>query len=255
MQQPLRKSTAPRVFFDEPVELTVKGSESALRGRALNLSTGGIFICTDVGLPEGCRVEVRFGVPGGGGVCVEATVLRSIALESESEPTGLALRFDSAAPEDRTLIESFVEQRLQPGAGEPVRLQLGELGYAITARACASFGNFVSVDADLGFLRLGSPVLLQSAESGAESTGAIRWVSIHVPPETGVPRINIGIELGAGPDPGAFDEELDPVCSAEFSEHSLAFDREVRAQVRGARPLRAGPRRRGVAPRRASAAS
>lgn len=234
----LRQTSAPRVFFDEPVDLQAKGSDAVVRGRALNLSVGGIYVCSNVSLPEGCHVDLAFALPGAGLIQAEATVLRTIAPEDEREPAGMALAFSAIDPAAASLVEHYVALQLGPRRGEPVRLLLGELSFPIAARTAASFEGFLSVDAELPFLRLGSPVVLQRPDAAA-GQGTIRWVSIHVVPETGVPRINIGIELDTRPgaadaddERSDYDEELDPVCSVEFSEHSHTLDRTVRAQRR-----------------------
>jgi len=234
MQETIRKNSSPRVFFDEPVEIQAKGSEAVIRGRALNLSVGGIYVCSTIALPERSEVALVFALPGGGLIQAEASVLRVVASENESEPTGMALGFSLIDPAAARVIEGFVASRLQPARGEPVRLLLGDLSFPIAARTQASFEGFLSVDAELPFLRLGSSVALQAQEAVGEGAGSIRWVSIHVDPESGVPRINIGIELETRPraDASAYDEELDPVCSVEFTEHSQGLDRPVRAQRR-----------------------
>jgi hypothetical protein len=235
MHDTIRKNSSPRVYFDEPVELQVKGSDAVIRGRALNLSVGGIYVCSTIALPERCRVELVFALPGGGLIQAEAHVLRVVAdEEDEREPAGMALDFCAIEPQAAKLLEHFVASRLQPAQGEPVRLLLGDLSFPIAARTQACFEGFLSVDAELPFLRLNSPVTLARPGSEEHGTGSIRWVSIHVVPETGIPRINIGIELEAQPRPdaSAYDEEYDPVCSVEFSEHSHSLDQTVRAQRR-----------------------
>jgi len=239
MQEMIRKNSSPRVFFDEPVELQAIGSEAVIRGRALNLSAGGIYLCSTVTLPEQCRVALAFALPGGGLIQAEAKVLRVVLPDDEREPTGMALGFCAIDPESSRLIDCFIATRLQPASGEPVRLLLGELAFPIAARTATSFEGFLSVDAELPFLRLGSSVVLQKQGEAEPGAGSIRWVSIHVVPETGIPRINIGIELdettrpeGAACPAPAYDEELDPVCSVEFTEHSHSVDRELRAQRR-----------------------
>ncbi len=235
-QETIRRTSAPRVFFDEPVELQARGNDAVIRGRALNLSTGGIYVCSTIALPEGCEVELVFALPGGGMIQAGAVVLRTVSPEDEREPAGMALAFSALEAATASLLEHFVASRLGPPRGEPVRLLLGELSFPIAARTAASFEGFISVDAELPFLRLGSPVQLQHGGEEGTGAGAIRWVSIHVVPETGVPRINIGIELDDGTRPGrdesAYDEEHDPVCSVEFSEHSHTLDRAVRDQRR-----------------------
>jgi uncharacterized protein (TIGR02266 family) len=233
MNEILRQNTAPRIFFDQPVTIGVPGREEAAKGRALNLCSGGIFICADELLPEDTSVQLHFCLPDGDPVTVDASVIRAVNPQNPHEPVGMALRFENLEPDHAERIDRFISSRLQPGSGEPVRLRLGELGIPILARIQSHWENFVTVDAELPFLRLGSAVHLQLPE-GMEpgGAGAIRWVSVHIPPETHIPRLNIGIELGRSPEASTIDEEMDPVCNHEFTEHSRSLDEQVRAERR-----------------------
>ena len=77
MSDSLRHVPSQRVFLDEPVWLTPAGEELAQPGRALNLSTGGLFVCTEAVLDAGSAVLVRFSLPGGTLVSAEAAVVRA----------------------------------------------------------------------------------------------------------------------------------------------------------------------------------
>ena len=224
-----RHDLAPRIFFDEPVELRqVLDNEntSTISGRALNLSIGGIFVRAHVALPESARVEVRFMLPTGVVVHAEATVLRS-APSGQDAPGGMALRFDGIERDAAYELDRFIEERLRPANGETVRLQLGKT--RVRARAQASWGNVISVDAELPFLKLGSLVDVHPTDHVSPGVGEIRWVAVHVCPDTGVPRLNIGIELEerevALPQ---YDEINDPVYTSEFAEHARLRDRQMR---------------------------
>lgn len=231
-----RHDLAPRIFFDEPIELRQvldDNNASTLSGRALNLSIGGMYVRAYVALPEAARVEVRFLLPTGVVVHAEATVLRSTP-GAQNEACGIALRFDGIEREAAYELDQFIEDRLKPANGQTVRLQLGKT--RVRARAQASWGNVISVDAELPFLKLGSLVDVHPSDQVAPGAGEIRWVAVHVCPDSGVPRLNIGIELEERevtlPE---YDELADPIYTREFAEHARLRDRQMRdARKRGA---------------------
>jgi hypothetical protein len=234
MSDLIRQDSYPRVFFDEPVAIWVQGTEEAISGRALNLSCSGIYICCAELLPESTAVHLEFDLPDGNAVAADALVVRSIDPTCPTEPAGMALLFQTLLQGSGERIESFIQNRMQPATGERVRLQLGDVAFPIAARAQSLWGNVLSVDAELPFLRLGSTVNLEFPEgvAGAEG-GSIRWVSIHIPPSTGVPRLNIGIEMDSPPTGRLFDEEeIDPICNHAFAEHSRDADQTLRAERR-----------------------
>lgn len=235
MTEVIRKQTSPRVFFEEPVSMISETGET-FSGFALNLSCGGMFVRTAKLLTEGSLVDCRFSLPGENAIHAEARVVRAVAAEEGREPGGLALRFEVLEADSADRIDRFVTGQLLPPSGDPVRLQLGELGLQIGARAQSWWGSFVSVDAELPFLRLGSPVCLHHTDRAeAGGAGTIRWISIHLPPGSSVPRLNIGIELGAPPPAEqSVEDEQDPVCNESYSEHSSELDRQVRSHRRAA---------------------
>ena len=139
----------------------------------------------------------------------------------------MALRFDGIEREAAYELDRFIEERLQPANGETVRLQLGKT--RVRARAQASWGNVISVDAELPFLKLGSLVDVHPSEHIEPGAGEIRWVAVHVCPDSGVPRLNIGIELEQrAAELPEYDELNDPIYTAEFAEHARLRDRQMR---------------------------
>jgi len=245
----VRDDLQPRVFFDLPVSIYVADEEEPLVAQAVNLSRSGIFVRTQQHLPVGTQTGFRFSLPAGEVVSGSATVVRGVLAADWSEPAGLALRFDSLGHGCEALLDGFLARRLRPAGGPTVRLELGELGCPIRARTHSSWSNVFSVDAELPFLRIGSSVRVARGDEPGE--GNIRWVSVHVPPESGIPRINIGIEMDSDSQPldladdvedppsDDWDEELwelwdeDPVCTEEFVEDSRRLDCLLRALGRG----------------------
>jgi hypothetical protein len=236
MSEVIRHETSPRIFFDEPVAILTPGSELPRHGRALNLSAGGLYVCCEELLPEASVVRLTFTLPGSGPITAEASVVRSVCPEDALEPCGMALRFTTLEPDSATVLAQFIDGRLQPPPGEAVRLLVGELDFPIVAHTQGTWDNVVSVDAELPFLRLGSPVKMQlpAGWETALGEGSIRWVSIHVPPSTGVPRLNIGIAMQPPPGGVAVDDDVDPVCNHGFADHSRELDHAVRAERRQA---------------------
>lgn len=247
MPEEIRQQHDPRIFFDEPVTLFLPyaGGES-VEGRARNISQRGMFVQADRLLPESTPVGVRFELPDGLLVFARAKVVRQIDSIDGVEPEGMALYFETFAPDCREHIAKLVEQRLRPPSNKTVRLEVDELDHPIRVQHHSSRGNVVSVAAELPFLRLGSQVTLPESEDAGETSGSIRWVSVHTPSESGVPRINIGIEMAANEadveeyDPDAdtivetpwLDTEEDPICTQEFVEHSRQLDKQLRTSFK-----------------------
>lgn len=248
METQIRHQAEPRIFFDQPVAIYVADRDRPLHGRALNLSRGGLFVRLDTLLPRTTPVAILFELPDGQLVDAEATVVRLVRPESASEPTGMALCFGQLDPAVEERIEQFIMGRTRPAGGKVVRLHLDGLGYPIKARTHSSWQNMLSVDAELPFLQLGSPVSLPQSDG---SNGNIRWVSVHIPPESGVPRINIGIEMADGleaedtidldylDDLNELDylddlDDSDPVYTDEFAAHSEELDHTLRGRAANA---------------------
>jgi hypothetical protein len=233
MSNEIREETAPRIFFDEAVTIMMADREEPVMGRALNLSEGGIYVCAPEQLSSDVRVTLQFCLPDGDFITTPARVIRAVTPKDPVEPAGMAMCFEDLPHDHAERIHRFISSRLQPATGEAVRLELGELGTPIAARTQSYWDRFLAVDAELPFLRLGSGVSYQfTGGQKVGGNGCIRWVSVHVPPSTGVPRLNIGIELSDDCPVVEVQEEVDPVCNGEFTEHSKEVDKEVRAERR-----------------------
>jgi uncharacterized protein (TIGR02266 family) len=219
----LRDDFAPRIFFDQ--EVTVSTADSEFVCRAHNLSSGGLFIRAAELLPADTRVSLSFCLPDGQPVFAGARVVRCVTQDS-CEPRGMALQFEQVEPPNLEHLEQFIASRMLPAAGERVRLSIDGIPVPISARTQGSWESIIAVDAELPFLRLGGVVQLAG---DAAVQGCIRWVSVHVTPEDGVPRLNIGIDVSSAEQIcHEVDEDADPVCTVDFAEHAEQTDRRVR---------------------------
>lgn len=215
----LRNDLDPRVFFNESIELTLDDG-TFIHGPAINLSCGGVFVISDVVLKPEETIRFRFALPNEELVTGTARVVRTVDKQILHEHSGIALCFISFDGHSETTLRHFVETQLKPKQGAPIKLKLSDLHLPITAHAQSLWGDIVSVDAELPFLRLGAFARIQtkgddtpnSDASGTAAQGVIRWVAIHVDPESGIPKLNIGIEEHAELSaPVLVEEELDPV--------------------------------------------
>jgi uncharacterized protein (TIGR02266 family) len=89
----LRDEQNPRFSFDGPVALFLDGAPLPLRGRAHNLSRGGMFVTSHKLFQRGARVDLSFKLPGGQRVKARACVTRRVNTSTDQEPVGMALRF------------------------------------------------------------------------------------------------------------------------------------------------------------------
>lgn len=226
-----RDVLAPRIFFDGKVLLEREGEPDAA-GRAYNISLRGVFVRMEEPLPLDVALTAHFALPDGQAVVAEATVVRVCDGQS-LEPRGIALRFDRLLEDGASRLQAFVEESQRPARGETLRLVFEQLGTPVSVRAHADWDDVVAVDAELPFLQLGSGVQLTQDGATAPRSGAIRWVSIHVDPDTGIPRLNVGIEIVDDEPVGEVDEEHDPVLSDDYAQHSQARDRELRQAREG----------------------
>ena len=233
----LRDECLPRIYFDEPVSVELVETGEVLTGRGLNLSCGGLFVLGAQLLAEGTRVRLGFALPGRPPLCANATVLRAVPNADAREPAGMALCFEELSSAALREIDAYLESFLRPADEQRVRLQLGEAGLAINARPQTCWGNLLSVSADLPFLRVGSTVRLLDGNGAPVESGAIRWVSVQVATENGVPRLHIGIEVEASATEPR-EAEHDPGCCADFVEDAQSLDSRLRA---GRRPAAQQP--------------
>lgn len=225
----IRDEFAPRIYFDAPVALQLEDDAVIVEARAHNLSHSGLFVGVEDPFPVEARVHLSFDLPDGTLFSAGAEVVRIVNEASAVEPVGMALHFDEVDEISSERLADFLAARMQPAAGERVRLLLGDVNVPIAARAQGSFGDILSVDADLPFLTLGSEVTLSGAGE-ISGEGEIRWVSVHVSPETGVPCLNIGIQRYDVGSAVLDDEEHDPVCTGDFAHHAESLDHEIRQE-------------------------
>lgn len=226
-----RDVLAPRIFFDGEVLLERDGERIA-SGRAHNISMRGVFVRMPEPLAVESVVRAHVALPDGHDIVADATVVR-VCGEESLEPTGIALRFDQLLDEGAGLLQAFVEESQRPARGETLRVSFDQLAAPVVVRAHADWDDVVAVDAELPFLQLGSHVQIAKDTNAAPRGGAIRWVSIHVCPDTGIPRLNVGIEIDADEDVEEIDEEFDPVLSGEYARHAEQHDRQLREARKG----------------------
>jgi hypothetical protein len=185
-----------------------------------------MFVRSPVLLPAGTAVQVCCELAPGELLAAEATVVRAVVGDG-IEPAGMGLRFETLEDVFAWRLAAYLDRRLRPARGLPVRLQISDMPSPLRATAHASWQNLISVDAPLPFLRLGSEVALDSPAPLKGGQGQIRWVEVHVCPQTGVPSLNIGIEMPTATDAAAIDEDSDPVCTDEY----VAFARVLRQEA------------------------
>lgn len=86
-------------------------------GLTQDISTGGLFVATHRLRPRGEKVTVRFSLPGGQPLVVDAEVrwIRDVNPLSDGRhqenPTGMGLKFINLSPQIRTAIAAFLKQR------------------------------------------------------------------------------------------------------------------------------------------------
>jgi len=82
---------------------------------AVNISKGGVYIRTNSPLGMGSRVKLSFTLPGLEHTIETAgVVVRVVEGESDFEPCGMAVEFDSLSAEDVELINRLWEESTQP---------------------------------------------------------------------------------------------------------------------------------------------
>jgi PilZ domain len=97
----LEKRGARRIAYRSEVECSSTGN-SPLDPRISDLSVTGAFIDSMNGLPAGTRMLLRFPLPSGEAVTVEAEVVHSLP------HFGMGVRFLDLADEPRRAIEALV---------------------------------------------------------------------------------------------------------------------------------------------------
>jgi uncharacterized protein (TIGR02266 family) len=106
---PADRRTAPRVHME--VEVTLGSETQFFAGLSGDISSGGIFVSTYQRVKVGTEVSVQFTLPNGS-VNAKGTVrwLRD-ANPKEGLTPGLGICFESLAPVERSMVQSFCAAR------------------------------------------------------------------------------------------------------------------------------------------------
>ncbi len=179
----MRSVNAPRVPHDATVEFG-----EGHRARAVNLSTGGIFIAADEPLDPGAQVHLKVNLRDGAApLDVEAQVVRSA-------DGGMALRFVELDDVGKRRIQRVVQKREPTQFGKrDVRIHLPSLNAPLRASARDLTERGVMIEAELPWLRLGSQVTTElSADRACD--GRVQWIGLDVT-RSGSARLRIFVDL------------------------------------------------------------
>lgn len=210
----MRSGNAPRVAHDATVELG-KG----VRARAVNLSTGGIFVSADEPLDPGEQVHLKVNLRDG------ATPLDVDAEVVWRADGGMALRFVDLDDMGRRRIQRLVQKREPTQLGRrDVRIHLPELSAPLRATARDLTERGVMIEAELPWLRLGSPVTTELAPDRA-CDGRVQWIGLDVT-RSGSARLRIFVDLAdedapAPPPEVANDAQIDATVTPGDAEAAL----------------------------------
>src|SRR5438067_3829810 len=191
----MRSVNAPRVAHDATVEIG-----DGHRARAVNLSTGGIFIAADETFDPGAQVHLKVNLRDGASpLDVDAEVLRRA-------DDGIALRFVELDDVARRRIQRIVQKREPTQFGKrDVRIHLPSLSAPLRASARDLTERGVMIEAELPWLRLGSQVTTELSSDRA-CDGRVRWIGLDVT-RAGSARLRIFVDLAeegaAGAPPSA----------------------------------------------------
>ncbi|HEX6835240.1 MAG TPA: PilZ domain-containing protein [Polyangia bacterium] len=158
------------------------------RARAVNLSTGGIFVAADEPLDPGAQVHLKVNLRDGASpLDVEAQVLRQA-------DGGVALRFIELDDVGKRRIQRLVQKREPTQFGKrDVRIHLPSLSAPLRASARDLTERGVMIEAELPWLRLGSQVTTElSADRACD--GRVQWIGLDVT-RSGSARLRIFVDL------------------------------------------------------------
>jgi hypothetical protein len=165
----MRSVDSPRVLHDATVELG-----SGLRARSVNLSTSGIFVSSEEKLEKGEKVRLKVNMNDGAmPLDVSCEVVRTAN-------DGMALRFVDLDDMSKQRIQRLVHKREPTGVGKrDVRIHLPSLSAPLRASARELNDAGVMIEADLPWLRLGSPVTAELSPERA-CDGHVSWIGLDV---------------------------------------------------------------------------
>jgi Tfp pilus assembly protein PilZ len=179
----MRSVHAPRVLHDATVEL-----DSGAVARAINLSVGGIFVAADAPLEPGAHIRMKVNLlDGKAPVAVDGEVVWKA-------DHGMALRFLGLDDQARLRIQQLVKKREHTiVARRDVRIHLPSLSAPLRASARDLSERGIMVEAELPWLRLGSPVTTELSPDRA-ADGRVQWIGLDVT-RSGAARLRIFVDL------------------------------------------------------------
>jgi uncharacterized protein (TIGR02266 family) len=219
----VRSAAAPRVQHDATVQFESGPDKEIFVGRSVNLSVGGLFVVSDTVLPPGEAVDLKLNLRDGG-VPVDARGRVVWVRPEEGETTqGMAVRFVGLTENDMRRIGRVVAAARREPTGvqrRDVRIRLPSLTSPLRAVARDETEDGLMLEAELPWLRLGSPV---TAELGPDTTryGLVSWVGLDVT-RGGAARLRIAIDLNASVDGPAASHPVPVAAPFHSGEHSVA---------------------------------
>jgi hypothetical protein len=179
----MRSVDAPRVQYDATVEIGEKA-----RGRAINLSTGGILVSSEESLEPGAQVQLKVNLHDGSSpLAVGAEVVR----RGEG---GMALRFVDIDEISKQRIQRLIQRREPTIFGRrDVRIHLPSLPAPLRASARDLTERGVMIEAELPWLKLGSSVTAELSQDRA-CEGRVSWIGIDVT-RSGAARLRMFVDL------------------------------------------------------------
>ena len=201
----MRSVNEPRVAHDATVEIG-----EGHRARAVNLSTGGIFVTADEPLDPGAQVHLKVNLRDGATpLDVDAQVLRNAE-------GGMALQFVELDDVARRRIQRLVQKREPTQFGKrDVRIHLPSLPAPLRASARDLTERGVMIEAELPWLRLGSQV---TTELSSDRAGLLAVQDPHA-------AMRMHLKMAGGGDMKQMDLNEFLVQAREYEEAGGALDR------------------------------
>ncbi len=198
MESDRRAPGATRIPFEALVEVSPSLGPS-FEAQAINVSDEGMHLRTAY-LPEiGQPLLCRFDAGASGEISAQCEVLWREAGERGGE---FGLRFVDLDAQSADAIGRIVgvrERVIQP-SGAKVRLHIEGLGFPMKARVKDSTRKELTVGNELGFLQVGKGLELEDAETGEKRPARIDRVEVEIDPESGVPRLVVGLRYEDEPE-------------------------------------------------------
>lgn len=107
----IERRRVPRVPLQ--TEITFEGQSNFYTGLTQDISTGGLFVCTERLLPAGTKIDLLFCLPAGTRIEVKGEVrwVREKPASTAESPAGMGIQFENLRSDDLLAIRGFVENR------------------------------------------------------------------------------------------------------------------------------------------------